>query len=600
MVGGREGTVRFAAGWTMTIAPSTACKPDSLAPTRIASGPSPHASARTWYAAALGTVAAWVLFRLVYLVWWCPFDLAPDEAHYWDWSRQLDWCYYSKGPLVAWLIYLGESLCGPWLKDVHGTTMPAVRLPSSICGGLLAFGVFVLTWQITAFPSLAFLTMLAVMLTPHVSVLSTLMTIDSPFLCLWQWSLVAAYYALGLNRLHRVQDPASDLLPPAYTMQSGSNSSRWVSWLILGLLIGLGVLAKPTMLLFPACLMLFLVMHRGMRALLSRPAVWCALGLAALVGAGPILWWNAQHDWVTFRHLFAQAALVGPIRWRPWGWLEYLGVQSALLLGTGMVAWLAASLWAVRSHQPASGFLLAFSWPVFVVFAGFSFRTPIQPNWPVSAYLAAIPLTACWLRATWFQAGTPRLARLLLWPTALIALLLTIHLHVPHLAYHLGLLPTLARLTGRDTEPQWPRRFDPTCRLLGWREIALALQHCRELCQRSRFDPILAATPYGTAAELAFYLPDQPRVYCLNRANGMRYTQYDLWRPNPLADPQRFTGRIFLCVGPLSAQARAGFASVTLLQTVVIHRYGCEIAREYIYLAQDFRGFPEDGQLPRY
>src|SRR5262245_20707278 len=34
----------------------------------------------------------------------CPLGLAPDEAHYWEWSRKLDWGYYSKGPLVAWLI----------------------------------------------------------------------------------------------------------------------------------------------------------------------------------------------------------------------------------------------------------------------------------------------------------------------------------------------------------------------------------------------------------------------------------------------------------------------------------------------------------------
>ena len=42
--------------------------------------------------------------HLAYLALACPLDLAPDEAHYWDWSRRLDWCYYSKGPLVAWLI----------------------------------------------------------------------------------------------------------------------------------------------------------------------------------------------------------------------------------------------------------------------------------------------------------------------------------------------------------------------------------------------------------------------------------------------------------------------------------------------------------------
>src|SRR2546430_1542444 len=34
----------------------------------------------------------------------CPVDLSGDEAQYWDWSRNLDLSYYSKGPLIAYLI----------------------------------------------------------------------------------------------------------------------------------------------------------------------------------------------------------------------------------------------------------------------------------------------------------------------------------------------------------------------------------------------------------------------------------------------------------------------------------------------------------------
>ena len=46
-------------------------------------------------------IAAAAVGHLAYLGSNCPLDLAPDEAHYWDWSRHLDWSYYSKGPLVA-------------------------------------------------------------------------------------------------------------------------------------------------------------------------------------------------------------------------------------------------------------------------------------------------------------------------------------------------------------------------------------------------------------------------------------------------------------------------------------------------------------------
>jgi hypothetical protein len=37
-------------------------------------------------------------------------ELSPDEAHYWEWSRRLDWSYYSKGPFVAYLIALSTAL----------------------------------------------------------------------------------------------------------------------------------------------------------------------------------------------------------------------------------------------------------------------------------------------------------------------------------------------------------------------------------------------------------------------------------------------------------------------------------------------------------
>ena len=52
--------------------------------------------------------------RLVYLAHDCPLDLAPDEAHYWDWSRHLDSSYYSKGPLVAYLLRGGCEVAGSW------------------------------------------------------------------------------------------------------------------------------------------------------------------------------------------------------------------------------------------------------------------------------------------------------------------------------------------------------------------------------------------------------------------------------------------------------------------------------------------------------
>ena len=40
------------------------------------------------------------------------YPLYGDEAQYWVWSRHLDWGYYSKPPLIAWLIRLGTLWLG--------------------------------------------------------------------------------------------------------------------------------------------------------------------------------------------------------------------------------------------------------------------------------------------------------------------------------------------------------------------------------------------------------------------------------------------------------------------------------------------------------
>src|SRR5712692_10263452 len=104
---------------------------------------------------ALCLIGATACLHLAYLVYHCPLDLAPDEAHYWDWSRHLDWSYYSKGPLVAYLIRAGCALTGSWSQQLVGSDMLAVRLPAVVCGSLLLVSLYVLTIQVYADERLA-------------------------------------------------------------------------------------------------------------------------------------------------------------------------------------------------------------------------------------------------------------------------------------------------------------------------------------------------------------------------------------------------------------------------------------------------------------
>ena len=50
-------------------------------------------------------LAVLLVVRLCYLVpFLAQFDLAADECYYWDWGRRLAWGYYSKPPMIGWLM----------------------------------------------------------------------------------------------------------------------------------------------------------------------------------------------------------------------------------------------------------------------------------------------------------------------------------------------------------------------------------------------------------------------------------------------------------------------------------------------------------------
>ena len=59
----------------------------------------------------LGCLAALLALRLV-AVYAANTDLVLDEAQYWTWSRELAFGYFSKPPLIAWLIRGTSEICG--------------------------------------------------------------------------------------------------------------------------------------------------------------------------------------------------------------------------------------------------------------------------------------------------------------------------------------------------------------------------------------------------------------------------------------------------------------------------------------------------------
>ena len=70
-------------------------------------------SSRTnpWRQATIGLIIGVALMRLVALAI-SPVALYADETQYWIWSREFDWGYFSKPPMIAWLIAASTTLLG--------------------------------------------------------------------------------------------------------------------------------------------------------------------------------------------------------------------------------------------------------------------------------------------------------------------------------------------------------------------------------------------------------------------------------------------------------------------------------------------------------
>lgn len=374
---------------------------------------SASASPRRALALALGLIAVVTLWRLAILVFDPP-NLSFDEAQYWAWAQTVRLGYYSKPPMVAWVIAATTALFG----DGEG----AVKLGSALAHAgtalvVLALGRALFGDRVGAWAAAGWITL------PAVS-LSALMITTDPFL-LFFWALA--------------------LLSLVEARRGGPGISRW--WVMLGLAFGLGLLSKYAMAFFALSLALWLAWDREARPLARAPGLWLAVALGLLVYA-PNALWNAAHGFVSYAHTRDNANL-GVRLFNPDKLAEFVGGQVVVagpVLMVALVAGLAAA--CRRGDDPRFRLLAAFTLPVLAVMTVESFLSRANANWTAPAYVAGVVLASAVLarRPAWLAAS------------------LALHLLAA------GGLYNLDRLRAGLGLPD-SARFDPEKRIKGWDEI---------------------------------------------------------------------------------------------------------------------------------
>ncbi len=436
--------------------------------------------------AALWLMAGLFVFRFLYLFPFTDqFDLAGDEAYYWDWGRRPDWGYYSKPPMIGWLM----GLVG-WLS---GNSEWAIRF-TALCFSTASLAVLYQLTKRLFDSTTALVALLFAALTPANIGLSLLFTIDAPLVLAWCTSLLLFWYAYE---------------KPQCT----------VRWLLLMLVLGFGHMSKQMMLVFPLLMLLFSIFTTEARPLLRNVRFWlCSLG--SLIFIVPMLLWNQQHHWITIKHMeehvrpsSSQGVIAHVLEF-----LTFPGLQAGIFTPLTWLLMTAASLgglWKWRTLKTKERFLVIFSAPALVAFFALALRQSVNPNWPAVFYLSATILAAAWARGKALSTLNLPKFQSLGKPAIKLATAFCI------LIYALPLATTAFGLSGNP-------KIDLVARLRGWSELGKAAGKYLDAAPRPKETFVLALGHREHASQLAFDMPQHPRVYRFD-LEGRVESQYELW-----------------------------------------------------------------------
>lgn len=358
----------------------------------------------------------WVLWLLVGLsgarILWLflsPLGLHGDEAQYWTWSRSLEWGYFSKPPMIAWLI--GAT------TGMFGDAEWAVRLSSPLIHPLTAYVLF-RTGRFLFDARTGFFAACLYFFMPVVWLSSAIASTDVALVLFW---------SLALN---------------AWAHHRESPSAKWA--ILLGISVGLGMLSKYAMLFFVIALALIALFDvKTRKALLSKFGLLSSI--LALLIISPNIAWNAANDFQTVGHTAANAKLKG-VLFHPAELLEFIGSQFGVFGPLTFVLLLAALGYAIkRKLTPIAQMLAVFTLVPLLVICAEALLSRANANWAATSYMSGNLLTALFITSFASKAG-----KAAIWVNITLGAVMAVVSLSPALTNAAGLTNVVKRMRG------WP------------------------------------------------------------------------------------------------------------------------------------------------
>lgn len=501
---------------------------------------------------------------VLHLVMGAFIDLSPDEAHYALYAAQLDWSYYDHPPLVGWL---------QWVFLQFGGSNLWMRVVPMLAWVLAAWGVMrlsdVLYPQITnsfVFGIRVDLGLLLLSPIPHL--LGLALTPDAllmPLTCwvMWlTWQLCQPDEAPTKSAGQRI----------ASNRYVDIHAHRLVTWLLLGLALGLSGLAKYTAVLLALGVVLALCRSKGWSWLLQG-GPWLAFAVALLC-VTPVLYWNAVHDWASFVYQANHAA--GSQTWQARKLLLYVVV---VILSFGLVVpWALRTGVATRKISQTQGvtpgFLVgSFGLPGVLLLFYLSGRGSTLPHWAAPFFVALLPMIAA--GATDLLVNHARKVQSVLALQALICVAMFALMLTGGFTSENEKQSLTAPGVGVDQAPK-----NPFADLHGWSQAA---ERGVRWAQEKNVST-LAVTNWTLASRIAWYA--RPTSVKVVHSHG---DQFDIWfgRFNPHQDAIWIDWSLMSFKPPVGITQ---FARCDVLENLPVRVAGRQIAHFHLSHCQDWQG----------
>lgn len=472
----------------------------------------------------------WFLFALHALLG-AALGFSVDEAHYALYAAHPAWSYFDHPPLVGWV---------QWPLVVLQVPDAVLRLVPGALWLVTLIGVYRLTLrlQVPDGEGAALWALLALLLAPLLHILGIGLLPDTLLMAL---TIALMHHTLTLME--------SDGPPPLR------------HWLLLGVLLGLAGLSKYTAIFAAVSVAVCLLRVYGLR-MARMPGVWLAT-LLALIMVGPVLVWNAQNQWISFRYQSEHGA--GGL-WRLQDVVRFLLVQ---VLVFGPLLWW--GLAGMRRHTlgPQRWLALFFVFP-FVMLAYLSGGGTSLPHWTAPAWVALAPFAGLALARTAQSRWRPVVA-------GLAFLQAVFCLALPLLMFTGGIPFVQAKA------PDSTRAPNPFADLHGWDQAGA---RARQLTDKHQLSSI-AVQNWTLASRMGWYArPVQVHVL------DDRFDQFDLWA----ADLSIGENTLLVDWSEMAyviPRGAHGFADCQLLESLPVMRLGSPLSEFRFYACRGWSGNPQ-------